>query len=101
LNLRHFEVTAAGGFLLTYEMSELSRYFEVGKECVAFRTERDLLDKIRYYLAHPKERIEIALAGQKRTLRDHLYSYRIKRLIEQLGDRIKPRGVAALANAGA
>jgi len=82
LNLRHFEITAAGGFMLTYPTAELPRYFEIGKECVTFAGERDLLEKIRYYLAHPRERLEIALAGQRRTLGEHLYSHRINELVE-------------------
>ncbi|MCH7525900.1 MAG: glycosyltransferase family 1 protein [Planctomycetes bacterium] len=84
LNLRHFEITAAGGFMLTYKIGELADCFEVGTECAVFENEVDLLDKIRYYLAHPKERIEIALAGQRRTLNEHLYSHRLKRLIERI-----------------
>ncbi len=84
LNLRQFEVTAAGGFLLTYNMKELSRSFEIGKECVVFENERDLIDKIRYYLAHPAERVEIAMAGQRRALRDHLYSHRFAELLKRL-----------------
>jgi hypothetical protein len=84
LNLRHFEITAAGGFMLTYPTAELSRYFEIGTECVTFDGERDLLDKIRYYLAHPRERLEIALAGQRRTLSQHLYSHRISELVHTI-----------------
>jgi Glycosyl transferases group 1 len=84
LNLRQFEVTAAGGFLLTYKFAELSKYYEVGKECVVFDSERDLLDKIRYYSAHPAERIEIALAGQRRALSQHLYSHRIRELLKAI-----------------
>ncbi len=81
LNMRHFEITAAGGFLLCYQQPELGEYFEIGKECVAFRNEADLLDKIEYYLAHPDERIAIAQAGQRRTLSEHLYSHRLERLL--------------------
>ena len=32
------------------------------------------ISKIEYYLAHPQERIEIACAGQQRTLSQHLNS---------------------------
>lgn len=87
LILRHFEVTAVGGFLLTYWTPELPRFFEVGKECEAFRNERELLEKVRYYVAHPQERLAIAAAGQRRTLRDHLYSRRIGQLVDMLLQR--------------
>lgn len=84
MNLRHFEVTAAGGFLLTYHTAELARCFDIGKECEVFHDEQELLEKIGYYASHPKERAEIAQAGQRRTLSEHLYSHRITSLVEML-----------------
>lgn len=78
LNMRHFEITAAGGFMLCGHTPELARHFEVGKECDAFRHEGELLEKIQYYLAHPQERGAIARSGQRRTLSDHLYSHRLE-----------------------
>lgn len=82
LNMRHFEITAAGGFLLCYEQPELGDLFEIGKECVTFRNETDLVEKIDYYLANPDERVKIAQAGQQRTLSEHLYSHRLQQLVE-------------------
>lgn len=84
LNMRHFEITAAGGFLLCHEHPELGECFEVGRECVAFRDELDLRDKIAFYLAHPRERADIAAAGQRRTLGEHLYSHRLQTLLSTL-----------------
>ncbi len=84
LNVRHFEITAYGGFMLTYWTPELASCFEVGRECDVFHDEAELLDKIAYYLDRPNERREIALAGQRRTLGEHLYSHRITRLVELL-----------------
>jgi len=81
LNMRHFEITAAGGFLLCHEHPELGECFTVGKECESFRDERDLSTKIEYFLAHPLERAEIAAAGQRRTLGEHLYSHRLHSLL--------------------
>lgn len=82
LNMRHFEITAAGGFMLCYDQPELAEHFEIGKECAVFRSEADLLDKIRYYLSHPYERGAIARAGQQRTLSEHLYSHRLKFILQ-------------------
>lgn len=84
LNMRHFEITAAGGFLLCPDHPELSECFEVGRECAAFQNERDLAEKIAHYLAHPDERAEIAAAGQRRTLSEHLYSHRLDTLLRAL-----------------
>ncbi len=82
LNMRHFEITAAGGFLLCYHQPEINDMFEVGRECDTFHNEQELLEKIRYYLEHPDKRIEIALAGQRRTLSDHLYSHRLRSMLD-------------------
>ncbi len=84
LNMRHFEITAAGGFMLCYHQPEIQEQFEVGKECIVFHNEVDLIDKIQYYLSHPEERTVIALAGQKRTLSQHLHSHRLQSLLEIL-----------------
>lgn len=84
LIIRHFEITAYGGFMLTYPTPELPSFFEVGSECAIFHSEHDLLEKIHHYLDHADERREIAIAGQRRTLAEHLYSHRIIALVDSL-----------------
>jgi len=84
LIIRHFEVTAHGGFLLTYPTAELSECFNIGEECDVFHDEQELLEKIAYYLEHPEQRRQIAAAGQQRTLREHLYSHRLTTLVDIL-----------------
>ena len=85
LNMRHYEITAAGGFMLCYDQPELAELFDVGTECEVFHDERELLEKTRYYLAHPEKRAEIAAAGQRRTLSQHLYSHRLEQLLATAG----------------
>lgn len=81
LNMRHFEITASGGFMLCYDQPEIHELFAPGRECAVFRDECDLLEKIDYYLARPDERAEIAAAGQRRTLSQHLYRHRLRSLL--------------------
>lgn len=101
LNRRHFEITAAGGFMLCHDQPDVGEHFDVGVECAVFRDEVDLLDKVRYYLEHHKERAAIALAGQKRTLSQHLHSHRVRALMEMAAGMMRPlpvnnaRGVPA------
>lgn len=90
LNMRHFEITAAGGFMLCYKQPELAECFEIGKECAVFENEQDLLDKISYFLKHPDERVAIALAGQRRTLGEHLYSHRLLTLLDKVQNAAAP-----------
>lgn len=90
LNMRHFEITAAGGFLLCYDQPELADHFVPEKECVVFRNAHDLLEEIRYYLAHADERTAIAEAGQRRTLAQHLYRHRLQTLLQTAAARRLP-----------
>ncbi len=96
LNYRHFEITAYGGFMLTYWTPELVSCFEIGEECDVFRDESELLDKIAFYIENPARRRDIAVAGQRRTLREHLYSHRITKLVDILRDNgVLPRLVGS------
>jgi FkbM family methyltransferase len=90
LNMRHFEITAAGGFMLCHEHPELADCFEIGKECAVFSSASDLVAKIEYYLSHAEERARIALAGQRRTLSQHLYSHRLQRLLGMIAPQPIP-----------
>lgn len=84
LNIRHFEITSHGGFMLTYLTNELGDSFRIGEECDVFRNEEELLEKIHHYLNNDARRREIAAAGQRRTLAEHLYSHRLIQLVDLL-----------------
>jgi len=84
VNLRTFEVTAWGGLLLHYRQPELAELFEVGEECATFANEPELFDRIRHFVEHPKQRDEIARAGQERTLREHLLHHRLETALNHL-----------------
>lgn len=79
-NMRLYEATGVGAFLITDEKDNLGELFEVGSEIESYRDSDELVDKVRYYLAHDDEREKIARAGQERTLRDHTYLQRMKEL---------------------
>ncbi|MCW5296895.1 glycosyltransferase family 1 protein [Herbaspirillum lusitanum] len=79
-NMRLFEATGVGTLLLTDRKDNLSELFEVGKEVVAYSSQEEAAELIRYYIDHPAEAKAIALAGQKRTLSEHTYTHRMKEL---------------------
>ena len=68
LTARTFEIPGAGGFMMHERTVEAEDVFLDGKECVFFDDTRDLIDKIRYYLAHEAERATIAEAGRRRSI---------------------------------
>ena len=75
-NMRMFEATGAGACLLTDHLERTSRLFEPDFEVVTYRSAAECAEKALYLLDHPARREEIALAAQRRTLRDHSYQVR-------------------------
>ncbi len=71
---RTMEIPACGGFMMAERTPEHARLFEDGREAVFFSSDDELLERVRYYLAHPQECAAIAAAGRERCLRDD-YSY--------------------------
>lgn len=67
-NMRLFEATGSGAFLLTDFQTNLRRYFEPGREVETYANGAELVEKIHYYLEHPEEREAIARRGQERCL---------------------------------
>jgi spore maturation protein CgeB len=70
-NQRLFEVTGCGVALLTDRKSNLGELFDIDRECVAYDSAEDCVEKARWLADHPAERAAIAARGQRRTLTDH------------------------------
>ncbi|MBI4341312.1 MAG: glycosyltransferase family 1 protein [Candidatus Omnitrophica bacterium] len=97
LNMRVFEVMAAGSLLVTDALpsGDLSRLgFEDRRHLVLYRTPSEAFKMIDHYLAHPTERQAIASAGQRLALAEHTYAHRLKTLLSTVQQRLGV-GVAA------
>lgn len=81
VNLRIFEAISAGCFLLTDYCEEIASLFTPGEEIEVFRSRAELKDKVRYYLANPKERERIASNGRRRFLEQHTWANRVARIL--------------------
>lgn len=77
---RPFEITGSGGFLLTDYADGMEDCFEINKEMVVFKDKTDLVDKVKYYLEHDKERDQITEAGYKRAIACHNFIDRWKEI---------------------
>ncbi len=85
LHLREFEAPMCGAFYITGYSEELAEFFEPGKEIVVYRNIYELLDKVRFYLAHPDKAEEIRKAGYQRAIKEHTYHHRFNSLFQQIG----------------
>lgn len=86
-NPRVYDVLACGGFLLTNSIPGLEDEFDLGQDLAVFHTRDELREKVRYYLANPGERREIALRGQARVLAKYGYNDRMQRLLMAMSSK--------------
>lgn len=89
-NMRLYEATGVASCLLTDWKDNLAELFEPDAEVVTYRSADECVEKLQYLLAHEDERRRIALAGQRRTLRDHTFDRRAA----QLDDLIRRTAVS-------
>jgi spore maturation protein CgeB len=82
---RSLEIPACGGFMLAERTAEHEALFTDGKEASFFTTYEELLQKCRYYLAHPLERQSISIAGQQRCVEsDYSYEQQLRLVLAKL-----------------
>lgn len=81
VNLRIFEALAAGAFLLTDYCEELTELFVAGEEIEVFRSSGELVEKVKYYLANPEKRLEIARRGHQKFLERHTWDTKARYLV--------------------
>jgi spore maturation protein CgeB len=82
-NLRTYEVTGCGSFLLTeYSPEQAEELFIEGEHLECFRTPEELKQKIDFYLTNEETRNAVAIAGQKQTLSHHTLEHRLNKIIE-------------------
>jgi hypothetical protein len=85
LRLRDFEAPMSGALYLTEDQPELAECFEPSREVLTYTDRNDLLDKARYYLAHPEESERIRRAALERARREHTWQHRFRDLFAALG----------------
>ena len=87
-NLRMFQVTGMGSCLITDTGKNIHELFEPDEEVVTYESIEEAAEKIKYLLDNEKERHNIALAGQKRTLKSHTLAQRIQQIDAIIQDNL-------------
>ncbi|SEA50583.1 spore maturation protein CgeB [Pseudobutyrivibrio sp. ACV-2] len=80
--LRVYDILGAGGFCITNFQAELPMFFENGKHMVWYYNERDLFEKVDYYLSHDEERNRIAQAGYDYVKSHCSYEQRVNEMLD-------------------
>ena len=82
---RPFELAGCGAFVISGWSHDIEKYYTAGKEMVFYHSIPELVDKIKYYLPRDKEREVIAQAGYSRTIKEHTYKSRFKKIFTEIG----------------
>ena len=84
VNIKTFEICAAGGFQLSDNPEDLGKAFDIGRELDVFENAGQFREKVDFWLAHDEERARVASAGQRRVTADHTMRARIDELMRIL-----------------
>jgi hypothetical protein len=90
MNKRIFEVMASGSLLITNytKGAGLEDLFENGKHLRIYSTEREMIQLIKYYIAHETERAKIVENGRREVMAHHTSDKRTEQIIKFLKDRV-------------
>ena len=82
--LRAFDIMGSGGFLLSNYQEDFLENFTPGVDFEYYESEKDLLQKIDYYLTHEDERIAVAKNGHDKVAAGHTYRDRVREMLADL-----------------
>jgi spore maturation protein CgeB len=82
---RTFEIPACRTMTMTKPADNIEEYYVPNKEMIFYKNDGDLIERIRYYLIHDKEREEIARRGYERTIKEHTFEKRILHIFSIIG----------------
>ncbi|HMO16820.1 MAG TPA: glycosyltransferase [Oligoflexia bacterium] len=94
VNPRTFELAACKAFQLVDNRSLMSELFRED-EVATFSNEKEMKEKIEYFLERPEERSAIIEKAYKRVISEHTYQHRLNSMLEHIyedfGDHLQKR----------
>jgi spore maturation protein CgeB len=85
MKARIFEVNGCGAFQLSYYVEGLAHCYEIDREIGVYGNADDLVEKVKFYLAHEELRESIADNAYKRSLREHAFAQRFQGIFQRMG----------------
>ena len=83
VNLRMVEIPACKAFQLSQHIPGIEKFLEVGKEIEIFQDNKQLTEKIDFFLAHDKERKTIAKNSYKK-IKELTFANQIKCILKTI-----------------
>lgn len=80
-SMKTFEIPACRGFMISDRTDEQLEYFKEDLCAVYFSAAGELVDKVKFYLAHDDLREKIAMNGYREALR-HTYLQRLSKILD-------------------
>lgn len=84
INPRTFEILGSGGFQISDYKTTMENYFKLDNEICCFTNQKDLFEKIEYYLHNEKEREKIAINGHKTVMKYHTFKNRAINILNEI-----------------
>ena len=82
--LRCMDILGAGGFLLSNFQADFLDFFVPGEDFVYYESEKDLLQKIEYYLSHEQKRLQIIDNAVGKMSEQHTFVHRVQSILSIL-----------------
>lgn len=87
VHLRDFEAPMSGALYFVEHQDELADFYELDEEIVCHSSREELLEKVRFYLAHPEQAERVRRAGHERARRDHTWRRRFDQIFREIWPR--------------
>lgn len=87
IHLRDFEAPMSGALYFVEYQEELEDFYELGREIVCYSSREELLEKARFYLAHPDQAERVRRGGHERAHRDHTWRLRFDQIFREIWPR--------------
>jgi len=86
---RSFEIPACKAFMLVEDTLGLKLYLKDSRK-ISFKTKKELLEKIKYFLEHDKEREKLAEHFYKQVINNYTWELQFRNFFEKISSEPKP-----------